>query len=260
MWNMVKYTEGVEVLLGEAGKYLALLLFAVLAIRLWREWSRASAGNKMKYLPLACLASAAAGIIGYFSICHSLSRLYYYYGLKAFDAGNLSSAASLFETSAADWKNADAIGGAGICLLLTDQPDKAMPQLAEAKSLRGGRNSFFEEFYEGTYLFFHGQTDQAIPLLEDASTSEVYEWSVTRLLSVIALEKNRPEDARRLMKPFSQVEIVAGDCAHSYVVAALKLQDGKKAEAKTILDQFPADKLSPFWNPRFDKLRAKLAN
>lgn len=260
MPDIADYSETIQVLLGETAKYFALLVFSVLSIRLWRRLSRTAAANKRSHLILACVASAAACAIGYFSICHSMGRLYYYFGSKAFDAGNLPAAQSLFGTALTFWKNPDAVGKEGICLLLADQPEPAGRLLTEAKVLRGGRSSHFEEFYQGTFYFFHEQPDQAIPLLEASSAFVDYQWNVIRLLSAIALDKNRPDEARRLMQPYAQTEVEAGDYSHAYVAAALKLLDGKMADAKSILDRFPAGDLSPFWKPRFEKLRSKIQN
>jgi hypothetical protein len=186
--------------------------------------------------------------------------LYYYFGTKAFDADNLLPASSLFQTSFTYWKNADALGREGICLLLADKPDQGMRLLEEARALRKGGSSSFEQFNEGLYYFFHEQPDKAVPLLEASSAKAGYQWNVARLLSVIALEKNRPDDAERLMKPYSQAEVEDGDYSHAYVAASLKLLEGKKAEARSIIDRFPSGKLSPFWKPRFEKLQAKTQN
>ena len=251
------YVDAIKVILGETAKYLALLLFSVLAIRLWRRRSGTAAGKKGQNFLLACLSGAAACGIGYFSIGHSLSLLYYYYGNKAFDAGNYLPAASLFQTSFAYWKNADALGREGICLLLADEPDRGMRRLDEAKALRKGGSSSFEQFNAGMYFFFHEQPDQAVPLLEASSAKAGYQWNVARLLSVIALEKGRPDEAERIMKPYLRAEVKDGDYAHAYVVASLKLREGNQAEARSIIERFPSGKLTPFWKPRFEKLRTK---
>ena len=193
-------------------------------------------------------------------MCHSLSLMYCHFGNRAFTASNLLPAASLFQRSFTYWKNADARGKEGICYLLVDKPTEGMHLLDEAKSLRDGRSSFFEEFYEGLYYFFHDEPDKAVPLLEASSAKASYQWNVAKLLSIIALGKNQPDDARRLMEPYAKAEVEAGDCSHAYVAASLNLLAGKKAEAGSILKQFPSDSLSPFWQPRFEKLRAKIQN
>jgi len=258
MPNIPDYVEVTQVILGETAKYFALLLFSVLAIRLWRRLPRMAAGNKGKNIALACAISAAAGGIGYCSVCHSLSLLYYYFGIKAFEADNLLPAASLFRTSSSYWRSADALGREGLCFLLTDRPDQGMRLLDEARTLRKGESSAGEQFYEGLYYFFHEQFDKAVPLLEISSAKADYRWNVTRLLAVIALEKNQPQDAERLMAPFAQVEVGDGDYSHAYVMISLKLHEGKKTEAGLILDRFPASQLTPFWKSRFEKLRAKI--
>ncbi len=254
------YAEAMRVVLEEAAKYFALLLFSVLSIRLWRLLPGAQGGQKRNSLLLACFSTVIALAIGFLSVCHSLSLLYYYFGSKAFAAGNLLPAASLFHASSGYWKNANAVGKEGVTWLVIGKSDQGVPLLNTAKSLRGGHNSTFEEFYEGTYYFFQGQLDQAVPLLEAASADPEYQWNVTTLLSVVALDRNQPADARRLMAPYAQVAVADDDNAHAYVAAALALSDGKPADARSILDRFPADRLSTFWQPKFEKLRARLPN
>jgi hypothetical protein len=205
---------------------------------------------------LACAVTAVAGGVGYVSICHSLGLLYYYFGTKAFAADNLLPAASLFQTSCSYWRSADAVGREGICLLRTDKPDQGKLLLEEARAMRKGESSSFEMFYEGLYCFFHEHFDQAVPLLEASSGTLEYRWGVVRLLAVIALEKNQPQDAERLMAPFSRAEVGAGDYAHAYVMSSLRLREGNRQAAAVILDRFPASRLPPFWEPRFEKLRA----
>ena len=41
-------------------------------------------------------------------------------------------------------------------------------------------------------------------------------------------------------------------------MASLKLAEGKKAEARAILNKFPTADLSPMWKSRFEKLQAKI--
>ena len=76
-----------------------------------------------------------------------------------------------------------------------------------------------------------------MPLLEAASADETYRWSVIKLFAVMALDENRVADAAGLMKPFLQAEVTEIDQA--YIMASLKLADGKKAEAQAILNKFP---------------------
>jgi hypothetical protein len=257
---MTDYLETVEVILGEFGKYFALLLFSVLTIRLWRRLRWATIDNKRKNLLLACLSGVMACLIGYFSMCHSLSRLYYYYGSKAFDAGNWMSAASLFDTSSMYWEKPDAVGREGICLLFSGKPDTGKRLLETAKSLRGGVNSYFEIYYMGLYYFFLEQPDKAVPLLEIASDNTDYRWNAIKFLSVIDLEKKRPDDARLLMKHYLQGEVADRDEAQAYVMVSFDLLEGKKKEAASILVRFPSADLLPFWKPRFETLRAKTQN
>jgi hypothetical protein len=58
------------------------------------------------------------------------------------------------------------------------------------------------------------------------------------------------------MQPFLEVEVKETDQA--YVVASLKLLDGKTNDARAILEKFPAETLSGFWQPRFQKLREQI--
>lgn len=256
--NMGGYTEVAELILGETTKYLFLLLFSVLAIRLWRRLHKLPANNKRNNLLMACLASLIACGIGYFSIYHSLSRLYSYYGMRAFNSGYLSSAYSLFEKSSAHWKSADATGEQGVCLLWLGDPKRGIQMIAEAKNMRGGQNNSFEQFYEGLYYFFQKQLDLAIPLLRAASANPAYNWNVTKLFAVLYVDNQQFEDAERLMKPFAEVKIT--DYDHAYIMASLDLFEGKTAEAKILVDKFDLEGLSPFWKSRFDTLRAKMQN
>jgi len=256
--DMGGFTDLTELLLSEAVKYLLLLLFVVLAIRLWRRWSRLSAGNKRADLVLACLTTVLAGAIGYFSICHSLGRLYLHYATRAFNSGYLVSAFSLFEKSSEYWKSANALGGEGVCLMLSGKTDEGLKLIDAAKVMRKGRNSSFENFYEGLHYFFQEQPQKAVPLLEQASTDAAYTWNVTKLFAVLYLDNHQFADAERLMKPFAGATVT--DYDQAYVMASLDLFEGKKAEAKVLVDKFDLDDLPPFWKTRYDKLRAKIQN
>lgn len=256
MPNIGGYETLIKLLLTEAGKYFALLLFSVLAIRLWRRWFKVSAVHKPKSLLLAGLATLVACGLGYAAICHSLSRLYLYYGMRAFNSGYLLSAFSLFEKSSEYWKNADAMGREGVCLLLSGKADEGLKLINEAAALRKGQSSAFEEFYEGVYYFFQEQPDRAIPLLEQSTADSTFIWSATKLFATFNLDNNQPKEAERLMKPFLQVEVTETDQA--YVMASLNLAEGKKAEAQALFDKYATTNLPPFWKTRFDKLRMQL--
>ncbi len=256
--NIGSYTDFTELFLGEAAKYLLLLLFAVLAIRLWRRLPKLSAENRRTDLLLACLSTVIACAIGYFSVCHSLSRFYMRYGMRAFNSGHLLPAFLLFEKSSEYWKSADALGKEGVCLLLSGKTDKGLKLVDEAKRLRKDRNSTFEEYYEGLYYFFEEQPGRAIPLLEAASADRDYNWQITKVFAVLYVDNNQFADAERLMKPFTQVEVTDEDQA--YVVASLRLFAGESAGAKLLVDKFETENLLPFWKSRFDKLRAKIQN
>jgi len=256
MPDIGNYTAQTTLVLGEAGKYFALLVFAVLAIRLWRRWTRTSAADKLKSLLLAFTATVIAAAIGYFSMCQSLGKLYSYYGMEAFHAGRLLQALSLFESSEKFWNSPDAQGQKGVCLLLSGNAPAGLPLIEAAKARRKGAGTPFENFYEGLYYFTQGQTAKSVPLLQAASADQTYSWSVVKIFAVMELEANHPEDAAALMKPFMAAEVTEMDQA--FIVASLKLADGKKAEAQALLDKFATGDLSPMWKTRFEKLRAKI--
>ncbi len=258
MPNITEYAALIKVILLEAGKYFALLLFSVLAIRLWRRWLKVSAAYKPKILLLAGVATLVAGGLGYASICHSMSLLYSYYGMEAFRAQRLAPALVLFQTSANFWKSADTLGEEGVCLLWLDKPDDGNRLLDEAKALRKGESPAFESFYEGLYYFFHDQTGKAVPLMERASANLTYRWSVTKLFAVVQLDQNQPQEAAKLMAPFLRAEVTETDQA--YVMASLKLAEGGKTEAQALIDKFATPDLALFWKSRFEKLRAQLQN
>ena len=121
--------------------------------------------------------------------------------------------------------------------------------------MRKGNGAPFEQHYEGLFYFFHEQPDKAYPLLEASSGELLYRWDAIKLLCVILLEKNQGLEAANFMAPFAEVKVK--DCDHAYVVASLKLLEGKKRETEALLDEFPPDKLAEFWKTRFEKLRAK---
>ena len=72
------------------------------------------------------------------------------------------------------------------------------------------------------------------------------------------LGENRAADAAELMKPFMQAEVTESDQA--YIIASLKLAEGKKAEARAILKKFPPEDLTPMWKSRFEILQAEIHN
>jgi tetratricopeptide (TPR) repeat protein len=258
MSDIGSYTETTRWVLGEAGKYFALLLFSVLAIRLWRRWATSPGAKKPGNLLLACAFTLIAVVIGYFSMSRSLGKLYFHYGMSAFDQGRLLPALSLFETSLKHWRSAEATGAAGVCALLLGKSDEGMQQIEKAKSLRKGRGAPFEEFYEGLYFFKQGKRTNAVPLLEAAFAEDRYRWSVTKLFAIMLLDENRPADAAEWMKPFRQADVTEVDQA--YIVASLKLAEGKKTEARALLDKFPSEEenQSLVGKARFEKLRAQL--
>jgi tetratricopeptide (TPR) repeat protein len=256
MPNIGDYLGLIELLLNETAKYFALLLFSVLAIRLWRRLPKLPGEKKPGNFALACLVSALAYGIGYFSICHSLGLMYSYFGMKAFRSHRLDPALSLFQTALNYWENADAVGGKGVCLIWTGKPDEGILLLDQARVLRKGKDSPFEDFYEGLYYFYHDDVTHAVPLLEAASADANYGWGITKLFAIIQLDRNQPQEARRLMQPFMKIEVMDPDQA--YVIASLSLADGKKAEAQALVDKFSSGDLIPFWKVRFEKLRERI--
>ena len=237
MPDIGNYTETTELILGEAGKYFALLVFSVLAIRLWRRWAKIPAADKLKNLPLAGAVTLAAIAIGYFSMCQSLGKLYLHYGMETFGEGRLLPALSLFEMSSEYWESAAATGGDGVCLLLLGKPDQGIQRIEKAKSMRRGHGAAFEEFYEGLYFFKEGGRTNAVPLLQAAWADETYHWSVTKLFAIMLLDENRPADAAEWMKPFMQADVTEIDQA--YIVASLKLAEGKKGRGAGASRQIP---------------------
>ena len=66
----------------------------------------------------------------------------------------------------------------------------------------------------------------------------------------------RQNEAAETMKPFRQLEVT--DFDQAYVLAALQLAEGKKAEGLALLDKFPAASLNGPWQKRYETLRARL--
>lgn len=254
---MGEYTDLIKVLLGETVKYVFLLLFCVLAARLWLRLPRLSARRFWSNVLLAGLVSGIACGIGYFSIRNSLSLLDSYYARRALDLKHWSSGFILFQKSDRFWHNANAVGGEGVCLLLLGDYRKGVELIQEAKALRHGQNTPFEAYYEGELYFFQNQPDQAIPLLEAASANPVYYWNVTKMLAIVALDRRQIAAARRLMKPFFRVPLEKGECDQAYITASFDLLDGKTNQVRALLKEFPPAQLNSFWKSRFDRLRAQ---
>lgn len=256
MPSIYSYVEVVKLVLIESGKYFGLLLLVVLAIRLWRRLPKLASGKKSGNVMLASLSTVLAASIGYFSISHSMSLMYSYFGMQAFHAYRLAPALSLFQTSLDYRKNAEALGGKGVCLLWTDRAAAGLRAVNEARTLRQGNGSPFENFYTGLYFFYQNDMTNAAPLLEAASVSLEFQWGVTKLFAVIQLDRGQPQEAARLMKPFMRTEITEADQA--YVIASLRLADGKTNETLSLVSQFLTNCPMPFWQTRFEQLRAKI--
>lgn len=250
------YITWSKVVLVEGGKYFSLLLFIVLAIRLWRNGLKVHGSLRSKNISLALVTTVLAGGIGWFSIHNSLGKLYFYYGMRAFDAGRLEQAYSLFEDSERFWAGADATGGRGVCLLLLGRTEVGESCLQKAAALRKGRSSTFEQFYQGLYYFLHNEQQKALPFLQGASADALYQWSVVKFFAVMELEAGQPDRAAELMKPYLKAEVAEPDQA--YIIASLDLAAGKKNEAQALVDKFATANQAPFWKSRFEKLSAKL--
>ncbi len=258
MPSIHSYVELVKLILAESVKYFALLLIVVLAIRLWRRLPKLSGAAWRGNFFLAGLATLLSMGTGYFSICHSMSIMYLHFGMNAFRAARLDPAFSLFESSLQYRKNADALGGKGVCLLMSGRAEAGISFLNAAKAMRKGRGTPFENFYEGLYYFYRDDQTNAVPLLEAASTDFDYIWDVTKLFAVIRLDQNRPQEAAQLMQPFHQAEITEPD--HAYIVACIKLADGKRAEAQALAAKFLPGDMTPYWRARFEQLKARIQN
>lgn len=256
MLDIYKYTENTRLILVESGKYFTFLVFCILAIRLWRRWLKIPASRTAGSFSGAAAATVLAIVIAYFSMRQSLGSMYSYYGMQAFRNGRLPQALSLFETADRNWQNANTLGQRGVCLLVLGNADKGLALISQAKALRNGTEAPFEGFYEGLYYFAKGDADRVVKPLEAASMDNSYRWTVIKIFAVINLDENSVADAARLMQPFLQVEVAEFD--HAYIMASLKFADGKKAEARALLDKFPETNLTPAWQSRFKKLRAKL--
>jgi len=245
-----------KLVLVESGKYFSLLLFSVLAIRLWRNGLKGHGAVRGKNIVLASVVSALACAIGWYSIHSSMGKLYSHYAMKAFDNGRLEQAYSLFVTSSGFWPGAGAVGGQGVCLLMLGRTDAGEAMLQKANTLRGGRSSTFEQFYNGLYYFMHNEPQKALPLLEGASADGLYQWNVIKFIAVMQLDANHPEDAVALMKPYLQAGVTENDQA--YVIASLKLAAGDKAAAQALVNAYYSTNLPAFWKSRFDKLQAQI--
>lgn len=255
MPDIGNYTEKMQLALVEAGKYFALLLFCVLAIRLWRRWLKVPTVRNASGLLWAVAATVLAIVIGYCSMRQSLASLYSHYGMQAFRAGRLPQALSLFDTAGKNWQSANTLGQKGVCLLLLGEVDNGLALISQARAMRKGRGAPFEDFYEGLYRFTKGEA-AAIPLLQASAVDDLYRWSVIKIFAVMELDENRVADVVEQMKPFMQVEVT--DTDQAYIMASVKLAAGQKAEAQALVDQFATTNLPPLWQTRFDKLRKQL--
>jgi hypothetical protein len=256
--NIGAYTENTRLILGEAGKYFVLLLFCVLAIRLWRRWAKIPASRNAAGFLCASIASGLAIGIAWVSMRQSLGSMDSYYGMEAFRAGRVPQALELFEAADKNWRSADTIGQKGVCLLMLGDTSHGLALISQARTMRKGKGTPFEDFYEGVYHFTKGEIRASVPLLLASSGDDAYQWNVIKLFAIMDLDENRPADAAELMKPYLKAEVTEFDQA--YILASLKLADGNKPEARALLGKFADADLSPLWQTRFEKLRLKLSD
>lgn len=256
MFNLFNYSANVLVILTEGGKYFALLVMSILAIRLWRRYGRVSSARKVGNLVLAGLVTVLAVLIGYVSMRHSLARMDSYYGKKAFRDGHLTQAFSLFAAAEQNWADPDTMARCAVCLLYMGEGDRGLAMLKQARDLRKGAGTAFEFYYEGMYRLRQGDVPGATRFLRAAARDETYLWPATKSIAVLELDQGEVAAAAEDMKPFMQVEVTEFDQA--YVLASLKLAAGDKAEARALLNKVPVSNLDPVWKSRYDKLRAHL--
>ena len=249
------YIDLIRLILGESVRYFAVLLFAVLAIRLWRGGRRLAGSHRWQSLLVAGVFGLLAAGIGWFSIRGSMAMLYSHYATQAFEAGRLDSACVLFDTSTKYRSDAAAIGKEGVCLLWLGNSAQGEALLERARQLRGGPSAF-EDYYHGLYYILNGETKRGVPFFETASPDAAYHWPVLKYFAALALDVNDPTNAADLMKPYMEADVTDADQA--YIVASLKFLAGQKAEAQKLADKFYSPDLPPFWKTRFEKLEARL--
>jgi hypothetical protein len=256
MLNIYDYTANTLVILTEGGKYFVVLVLCILSIRLWRRWIRVSSARNACGLIIACVATCLAAIAGYLSLRMSNAAADYYFGMQAFDAGRLPQAGALFATSQQKWQNGDTLGRLGVCLLLLGETNQGIAMLDHARAMRHGKGTPFEFIYEGEYDFTQGNTNAALKFLRAAAKDPAYTWSATKTIAVIELDANQVAAATEDMKPYLSRDVT--DFCQAYVLASLKLADGKKDTARALLDKFPSASLTSEWQKRYDQLRLRL--
>ncbi len=258
MPSIGNYLSTIQIVLVEFGKYFAVLLLAVLTYRICRGSVKLPAANRWKGFLLAGFIGILAVGTGYFSIRNSLAILYFHYGEVAFQSGRLEQAYALYDTSGKYWDGADVTGRRGVCLMLLGISDAGEDLLAQAAKLRHGSNTGFENYHAGLYYLINHQDKKAIPFLSAASADPAYHWTVLKYFAALDLDIGDTAHAAELMQPYMGADVTDGDQA--YILASLKLADGKSDEARKLLEKFSAADLTPFWQGRFEKLQAQLKN
>ena len=248
------YNEWIRVAIGEGGKILILLLLVVFCIRLWKRMT--GARRTVRGVLVACALTAATIAAGYWGTCHSLSRLYSFYGDDAFNESRCGSAVLLYQTSNQYWRRADTVGKLGVSLLLLGQPTPAQRLLTEAKSMRGGVASHQECFFQGLYWFLNDRPAVAVSLLERSRGDVQFQWKSVKLLSIIAIDQGRISEVVGLMEPFRRAKVEEGD--HAYIQACLLVHEGRKNAAWQMIQPYVPDQFPKFLLPRVERLRNSL--
>jgi hypothetical protein len=255
MISIGNYTTDTLSVLKEAIKYFVLLLLCILAIRLWHRFFMVAAARTTGSFLIAAAATVLACGVGYVSMRQSLALMDSYFGMRAFEQERFPQSFLLFQEADHHWRSADAVGKMGVSLLMLDD-NRGLDLMSQARTLRHGHGTYFEFYHEGFYRFVKGDSQGATPFLQAATNDPDYDWEATKLLAIIALDQKRNEDATALMEPFMQAPVTGFDQA--YIMASIKLAQGKTNEARTLLDKFPDASLSPWWTNRFEKLRSQL--
>jgi hypothetical protein len=255
MPSIHSYAELTTLVLAESAKYFLFLLLVVLAVRLWRRFVKLPGAARRVNLILALIFTVLAAGTGYFSIRHSMSRMYYHFGMNAFHDAHLDPAFSLFDSSWSSRPNADALGAKGVCLLMSGHPDAGIAFINQAREMRG-KGAPFEDFYLGLVYFYSGDETNAIPRLQSAANDPDFTWDITKIFAVIQLDHGLTNGAAKLMQPYLAADVTEPD--HAYIVARLKQVDGKRDEAQALVDKFGSREMTPFWRARYAKLKSSL--
>lgn len=256
MPTIVGYSNTIQILLIEFGKYFGVFLLSVLCFRTFRSSMKMPAAGRRKGLLLAGFIGLMAIMAGYCSIQNSMGIMYLHYGNAAFDSGRLEQAYDLYDSSAKFWDGADATGRKGVCLFLSGATNQGEALLERASMMRHGKNTSFEQFYKGLYYLINHQDKQAVLFLSQAAADNAYNWTVVKYFAALDLDYGDTQSAATRMEPYLNADITDGEFA--YIIAALDVANGKPDAAKAVLDKFSPAELTPFWKVRFEKLQAQI--